>query len=87
MRMKRKYQSPRNIALKEIREAIYSSAQYHRDYLKAEKQNNPYSEYFSNWFIEWADLPKGQDCIDYLNSREITKLNILAIQEYELGAC
>lgn len=83
MRMKRKYQSPRNIALKEIREDIYSYAQYHRDYLKAQKQNNPYRKYFIKWFIQWSDLPKGQECIDYLNSREITKLNASAIKEYE----
>ena len=79
----KKYKSPRNIALAEIRNDFYSQHDFHMDLCKRERREPNFEYRLPIWFINWFDLPQSTECMEYLNSPEITKLNKLAIDEYE----
>ena len=79
----KKYRSPRNIALAEIRKDFYSQHDFHMDLCKRKKRE-PHFEYrLQIWFVNSFDLPHSTECMQYLNSHDITILNKLAIEDYE----
>ena len=86
MSMNKEYRSPRAIALKDIRNDLYCQSDLDRDRRKA-KNNQHFikREWCQRWFLNWWDLPHSTECVELLNSREITRLNKLAINEYESG--
>ena len=62
---------------------LYCQADSDKDLLRAREDNNEYRN--CRWFLDRWDLPNSTECIEHLNSPEITRLNKLAIIEYELG--